>query len=197
MPQALQHRIIFLLAISIAHSCVAKPDEEASIHATGKSSEVLKSDFRSETEKIFPEVIFPYAHDECSFQYSSIDFCDEHHIDLYRDAISSHKINFANRYILLSIVERERYHQRSLVIVSPSTGAVYPFPFDAYSGPMKKNARIESDGILTFSLKSNEVCIDGALKVQREIKNGSFCFTFDNGEFDGYKTQYMYRNVPN
>ena len=190
-------RIIFLLAVLIANSCWAKSNEAASIRTTSASSGTLKYKISSETEKIAPEVIFAYVHDGCSFQYGSIDFCDAHHVGIYRDAISSHKINFSHRYILLSIMERETYHQRSLVILNPSTSKVYPFPFDSYSGPMNKNGRIESDGILRFSLESNEVCIDGALKIQHEIKNGSFCFTFDNGEFGGYKTQFMYKNLPN
>ncbi|WP_147675815.1 hypothetical protein [Xanthomonas massiliensis] len=187
------YRIIFLLAISMANSCSAKSHEETGIRSTSESSEALKSDTKSEPEKISPEVIISYAHDGCSFQYSPIDFCDEHHMNIYREAISRHKINFSNRYILLSIMEREVYHQRSLVILDPSTGAVYPFPFDSYSGPMKKDGRIASDGNLKFDLQANEVCIDGSLKVQREIKNGSFCFTFDSGEFGGHKTQYMYK----
>ena len=157
----------------------------------------VKAGEESKPGEVLPEVVFSYAHDNCSFQYSSVDFCDIYHMNSYRDAISDAKVNFSGRYVLLGIMEREIYHQRSLVILNPSTGMIYPFPFDSYSGPMEADGRIESDGILKFSLRSSEVCITGALKVQHEIKNGLFCFTFDNGTFSGYKTQYMYLDQPN
>ncbi len=75
-------------------------------------------------------------------------------------------------------------------MIEPGTGVVWPFPFDAYAGPLDGDGDPESDGVLEYSIDSSTVCIDGSLLVYRVIEEGRFCFTFQRGRFDGHSTHY-------
>ena len=100
--------------------------------------------------------------------------------------------NFANGLIVLDIPIRPEYHQKSLVVIEPESGVVWPFPFDAYAGPLDASGNPTGEGALEFSPDGNTVCIDGSLLVYRVINTGRFCFTYlGEGRFEGHVTQYM------
>lgn len=138
-----------------------------------------------------PVVAMPYAHIGCQYQYSTTDFCDYRHISAYKDAILHESTNFDSKYILTSIVDYHQYHESSLVVIDPITGSVWPFPFDEYAGSLDNNGNPTTHGTLLFSKNSNTVCIKGSILVYRVLNEGTFCFTFKDGTFSGYKTQYM------
>lgn len=138
----------------------------------------------------FAQVHFAYAHDGCAYLYSPIDFCDTMHKEAYVNALADAPPNFATDLILLDIPIYPEYHQKSLVVIEPDTGIVWPFPFDVFAGPLDSSGNPVSDGVLNFSKNSSRVCIDGSLLVYRVIEEGRFCFTFDNGRFEGHPTQY-------
>lgn len=144
----------------------------------------------------FDSVDIAYAHDECSFQYSPIDFCDERHVSEINNAIAHSAANFNRHYILLKIQEwrPSEHYGESLVAIDTLTGIVYPLPFDYYSGRVNmKNSRIVKEPTLSFSVERSEVCIDGSILVYRAINNGHFCFNFDGKRFTGFKTEYVHQ----
>jgi hypothetical protein len=143
----------------------------------------------------FDQVRISYAHDECSFQFSPVDFCDDRHVIEIKKAIATKAANFNEHYILLSIDEWKpsAHYGDSLVAIDTLTGIVYPLPFDYYSGQVNmKNSQIMKNPRLSFSLKSNKICIDGSILVYRATTNGNFCFEFDGEKFTGYQTEYMH-----
>ncbi len=143
----------------------------------------------------FDRVEIAYAHDECSFQYSPIDFCDERHVSEIKKAINQSTANFNGHYILLKIQEWKpsEYYGNSLVAIDTLTGIVYPLPLDYYTGEVNmKNARMVKKPKLKFSLKSSEVCIDGSILAYHATINGRFCFDFDGEKFTGSQTEYMH-----
>jgi hypothetical protein len=142
----------------------------------------------------FDRVEIAYTHNECSFQYSSVDFCDERHVSQIKDAIARSTANFKEHYILVKIQEwtSSEHYGNSLVAIDALTGVAYPLPFDYYSGRINmRNSRMLKKPKLNFSAKSGKVCIDGSILVFRATINGSFCFDFDGKKFTGFKTEYM------
>src|ERR1700761_4335593 len=89
----------------------------------------------------FNRVEIAYAHNQCSYQYSLVDFCDERHVSKINDAIIHSAANFNRHYILLKIREWKpsEYYGDSLVAIDTVTGIVYPLPFDYYSGKINMN----------------------------------------------------------
>jgi hypothetical protein len=142
----------------------------------------------------FTDVRITYAHEECSFRYSNIDFCDQRHIESIKSSLQEDKPNFFRHYILLPIQKGpDNYFQRSLVLIDTYTGVVYPLPIDSYSGHTLKNSYVTKHvGELSYSLNSNRICILGSIFTHGMVKNGKFCFTFLGDRFSGYKTIYMY-----
>lgn len=141
----------------------------------------------------FTEVKIPYARDECSFQYSNVDFCDQRHMAAINTAIRDLRPNFNGYYILLPIQEGPAtWLQKSLVVIDSRTGAVYPLPIDAYSGRTHPNSYVsENAGQLSYAVDSAHLCIVGSIFEHRMVKNGKFCFDFTGDRFTGYKTIYM------
>lgn len=160
-------------------------------------SDAASADVQAQTELLpqsragFAQVQFAYPHSRCAYPYSPTDFCDTTHRSAYARALEDAPANFANGLILLDILTRPEYHQKSLVVLEPDTGIVWPFPFDAYAGPLDADGNPTAEGTLDFSSDSNTVCINGSLLVYRVIETGRFCFTFDAGKFEGHTTQYM------
>ncbi|MBB4515703.1 hypothetical protein [Paraburkholderia fungorum] len=139
----------------------------------------------------FSKVEIAYRSQDCSFQFSPVNFCDDKHVAAINSALSEQAPNFNGHYILLTISEYPRYHQRSVVAIDTNTGVVYPLPIDAYSGPTDKSGNTSKDGKVTLDLKSNKVCIDGTILVYRALEHGKFCFTFEGHKFVGHHTTYM------
>lgn len=142
----------------------------------------------------FDHVEIAYSHNDCSFMYSPVDFCDERHASIIKNAIATGEANFDRHYILLKIREwrPSEYYGDSVVVIDAQTGVVYPMPFDYYSGKINmKNSKIARKSKLNFSANSNVVCIDGSILVYRATSNGYFCFYFDGKAFSGYHTEYM------
>jgi hypothetical protein len=141
----------------------------------------------------FDHVEINYTHDGCSFQVSPIDFCDARHVKIIKSAISGKSANFNRHYILLSIEEWPPSPDgRSLVAIDTLTGIVYPVPIDSYQGRMYDQGNFSGKPNLSFSLKSNRLCIKGDILVYRGNTDGHFCFDFDGEKFTGYHTEYMY-----
>lgn len=138
------------------------------------------------------QVQFAYPHSRCAYLYSPTHFCDDLHQHAYARALESMPANFADGLIILDIPTRLEYHQKSLVVIEPDTGIVWPFPFDAYAGPLDASGSPIREGTLEFSPDSKTACIDGSLLVYRVIDTGRFCFTYlGEGRFEGHITQYM------
>ncbi|MBU9348065.1 hypothetical protein KTE11_25495 [Burkholderia multivorans] len=149
----------------------------------------------SEGNHAYTEVKISYATSEltkCSFQYSSIDFCDEKHVAVYNEVLGEKSANFNGHYIILVYPEFKEYHQRSVVAIDTKTGVVYPLPIDAFSGFMRGRSVAKDEGKISYSLKSNKVCINGAILVYRAFEEGNFCFEFVGDKFVGHHTEYMY-----
>lgn len=127
----------------------------------------------------------------CSFQYAPVYFCDDRHIAEIKEAIETKASNFNGHYILLPILERKEYYQRSLVAIDVETGVVYPLPFDFYSGDIDKKGAIHNYGRILYSLGSNRVCILGSIVAHRQIDSGKLCWDFDGAKFVGHYTPYM------
>jgi len=127
----------------------------------------------------------------CSFHGSPVDYCDDRHIAAINEAILSQSPNFNGHYVLLSVPERENYYQSSLVAIDSNTGIVYPLPIDFYSGHAGKKGGADNLGKLTYSLDSNNVCIDGSIFVYRAEEDGIFCFSLQGDRFTGHHTTYM------
>lgn len=125
-------------------------------------------------------------HDECSFSTSPINFCDDRHSVIINKAFKEQLPNFFKNYILTSIPERQKSHQRSIVTINSLNGEVYPVPIDVYSG--RDSIK---DGEITFNLASNKLCIEGDILVYKVIKSGHFCFFLEEDKFTGYSTAYM------
>ncbi|WP_217104086.1 hypothetical protein [Burkholderia multivorans] len=143
----------------------------------------------------YTEVKISYATSEltkCSFQYSSIDFCDEKHVAAYNEVLGGKSANFNGHYIILAYHEFKEYHQRSVVAIDTNSGVVYPLPIDAFSGFMRGRSVAKDEGKISYSLKSNKVCISGAILVYRAFEEGDFCFEFVGDKFVGHHTEYMY-----
>lgn len=138
-----------------------------------------------------PMLDFGYASQACSFLHSPVDFCDARHVRLIREAIATRKPDFAQHYAVLSIAEWPVYHQRSVVAIDLRNGVVHPLPIDAYSGPVGTGDSATRPGKLRYGLDSNRLCIDGAILAYRELRDGSFCFTLEDGRFTGHRTPYM------
>lgn len=139
-----------------------------------------------------PKVKINYSNQEgCSFLYSPVDFCDTHHTKIVSEAIRELQPNFNKRYILITIIERTAYHQKSIVAIDPHTGNFYPVPIDFYSGTPSKNDPEGEHGKLTYRIDSNRLCINGDIVVYRSIKTGEFCFLLEDEKFTGYHTTYM------
>jgi hypothetical protein len=139
-------------------------------------------------------VVIGYPHDECSFRFSPVDFCDQKHLEKYRAALDARSVNFDNHYVLLSMQEWGG-GEKSLVAIDKITGAVYPVPIDSFfsfaDGKEKgKKARLE------FSKWNNEVCIYGSILVYRATETGRFCFRLEGERFVGYHTTYMGNDQP-
>lgn len=143
-----------------------------------------------------PMLDFGYASQGCSFLHSPVDFCDARHIRLIREALATRKPDFAQHYAVLSISEWPAYHQRSVVAVDLRNGAVHPLPIDAYSGPVGTRDSATSDGRLRYGLDSNRLCVDGAILAYRQLRDGTFCFTLQDGRFTGHRTPYMVSPQP-
>lgn len=139
----------------------------------------------------FAQVQFAYPHSRCTYPYSPTDFCDTTHRNAYARALESAPANFANGLVLLDIPARPEFHQKSLVVLDPDSGIVWPLPFDAYAGRLDTHGNPTGEGTLEFSSDSSTVCIDGSLLTYRVIETGHFCFTFNGGRFEGHITQYM------
>lgn len=139
----------------------------------------------------YSSVHIAYASDECSFQFSPVDFCDERHLAEIKNAINVSKPNFNGKFILLSLPERSQYLQRSLVAIDTTSGVVYPVPIDAYSGVTNEDGFPRRLGRLKFDLHSSKVCIYGAIVAYHMIEDGKFCFVFDGDRFVGHHTPYM------
>jgi hypothetical protein len=135
--------------------------------------------------KIKIQINYP-NHDDCSFSTSPVNFCDDRHTAIINKAFKEQSPNFFKYYILISIPERVKYHQRSIVAINSLNGEVYPVPIDSYSG---RNS--VEDGKVNFNLTSNELCIEGDILVYRAIKSGYFCFSLEGDKFTGYPTTYM------
>lgn len=135
-------------------------------------------------------VEFAHPHSRCAYPNSPTDFCDSTHRSAYARALEDAPANFANGLIRLDIPTRPEYHQKSLVVLEPDTGVVWPFPFDAYAGSPDTDGNPISEGTLEFSSDSSTACIGGSLLVYRALKAGRFCFTYDSGRLEGHSTQY-------
>ncbi|WP_240324416.1 hypothetical protein [Trinickia diaoshuihuensis] len=140
----------------------------------------------------YANVRIAYPSDECSFQFSSVDFCDEKHLTEIKRAIAERRPDFGGKYILLSIPEGSpSFFQRSLVAIDTTTGIVYPVPIDAYSGATDGNGYAKSVGKLKYNIHSNQVCITGAIFMHRMVEDGNFCFALKEDRFVGHHTPYM------
>lgn len=183
--------LLAALLISISQSaCNAQPLPNQSEAQDPSLQRVLQDSPRDQARASVVQVQFEYPHSRCAYPYSPTDFCDAVHINAYRDALENKPENFANGLILLEIPTRPEYHQKSLVVIEPDTGVVWPFPFDAYSGPIDEAGNSIGDGTLEYSANSSTVCIEGALLVYRALETGRFCFTFNGGRFEGHVTEY-------
>ena len=193
--------VLAALLISISQSgCKAQPLANKGEAQDNSSQRVLEDSPRADskshgsvigqTRASFSQVQFKYPNSRCAYLYSPTDFCDAVHINAYRDALESKPKNFADGLILLDISTRPDYHQKSLVVIEPDTGVVWPFPFDAYSGAIDEDGNSIGDGVLEYSADSSRVCIEGALLVYRVLETGRFCFIFDGGRFEGHVTAY-------
>ena len=162
--------------------------------ALGITLEGCASQHTSEPNKADPthKVKINYrSQDGCSFPYSPVDFCDAHHTQIVSEAIRTIQPNFNNHYILITIMERTEYHQKSIVAIDPNTGYFYPVPIDFFSGTPSKNDPKGENEKLTYRIDSNHLCINGDIVVYRSIKTGEFCFLFKDEKFTGYHTTYM------
>lgn len=139
----------------------------------------------------FTRVDIVYESQGCSFAFSPVDFCNEKHLAAYKEAISTRKADFAGHYILLSVSERPRYYQRSVVAIDVNTGVVYPVPIDAYSGNGDSTGNAHGDGVLEYKVSDSRICIKGDILVYRAIDTGTFCFKFEGNKFTGHHTEYM------
>lgn len=139
----------------------------------------------------FTRVEIPYTKNGCSFQGSPIDFCDERHLAEIKKAIATMKPNFNEHYILLPILERKKYFQKSIVLIDTVSGIVYPLPIDFYSGYANNKKGASNFGTIKYSLNKNTICIEGSIFVYRSEKDGVFCFYFNGTTFSGYRTTYM------
>ena len=142
----------------------------------------------------FSHVQIAYSHNECSFLYSPVDFCDERHVSEIKNALGNQVANFDGHYILLKIKEwrPSEYYGNSIVAIDTESGVVYPMPFDYYTGEINMtDAKVTKRPGLTFSAGSKKVCIDGSILVYRATTNGHFCFYFDGHKFSGFHTEYM------
>lgn len=182
-------------ACSVQPASIQNSDGKPS-PATGTESDTLTAATMHRVEPAaqaranVAQVQFAYPNSRCAYPYSPTNFCDAVHTAAYAHALESKPVNFAERLILLDISTRPEYHQKSLVVLEPETGVVWPFPFDAYSGEIDAHGNPTGEGSLEFSINSSTVCIEGALLVFRALESGRFCFTFNNGTFDGHNTQY-------
>src|SRR5690606_24811373 len=137
------------------------------------STVAVQPAFAGSPEK--PEVIINYNnHNNCSFLYSPVNFCDSYHIDAVSKAITELEPNFNHTYILLAITEHPEYHQKSIVAIDSSSGHFYPVPIDSFSP--SESAVEGADEIIEYDLESNRLCINGDILVYRSIKTGNFCF---------------------
>jgi hypothetical protein len=150
---------------------------------------------KSTSNHSFDHVEMGYSHNECSFTYSPVSFCDERHISEIKNAIAEEVPNFDEHYIILKIKEWGDldYYGYSVVVIDVRTGVVYPMPFDYFSDRVGAAGSV-ADKIkkLVFSTKNNKICINGAILVYRATTSGKFCFYFDGSKFTGYRTEYMY-----
>ena len=128
--------------------------------------------------------------DLCSFQYSPVYFCDERHISEIKKAIEVGRPNFNEHYILISILERKRYFEHSLVAIDSETGVAYPFPFDSYSGYMDSKGNAHDYGRVAFNRDDNQVCVYGTIVAYRATDSGKLCWRFEDGKFVGHRTPY-------
>lgn len=128
--------------------------------------------------------------DLCSFQFSPVYFCDDRHISEIEMALETRHPDFNHHYILLSILEREEYYERSLVAIDTETGIAYPFPFDFYSGRVDARGNVHDYGRVTYSLNDSHVCVTGSIVAYRETDSGKLCWDFNNGRFVGHRTPY-------
>ncbi|QBG94623.1 hypothetical protein [Xanthomonas oryzae] len=151
----------------------------------------LAEEFGSKLAPDFTGVEIEYRADGCSYRYSPINFCDERHLKLIKDALKNNSINFGKKYILVSIPERKRFFENSLVAIDAETGVAYPFPFDFYSGKTDKAGNSHGDGIVHYAINSDQVCIDGSIMAYKEMQNGHLCWKFDAGRFVGQRTPYL------
>lgn len=155
----------------------------SSVHAAGSRSTAMNHEFKV--------IRINYrTGDQCSYQYSPVDFCDDQHISAIKNAIVMKRPNFNRHYILLPISERNWYHGHSLVAIDVETGMAYPFPFDSYSGYMDSKGNVHGDGRLSYSLDSNQVCVSGSIVAYRETDSGTLCWKFEGGKFVGHRTPY-------
>lgn len=193
--------IILSLLLLSQTACSVQPPANQSTNlrpppSTGTKSDTLTAatthpvEPASQARASVAQVQFAYPSSRCAYPYSPTNFCDTVHTAAYTHALESRPVNFAERLILLDISTRPEYHQKSLVVLEPETGVVWPFPFDAYSGVIDTRGSPAGEGSLDFSINSSTVCIEGALLVYHALDNGRFCFTFNNGTFDGHNTQY-------
>lgn len=136
-----------------------------------------------------PKVNIGYkSQDGCSFMYSPIDFCDDRHMEAIRGALKDRAPNFANKFILITISERDEYNQVSVVAVDSVTAEVYPLPIDSISGVKGKTGK---NGDINFKLNENKICIYGDVLIYKSIKERELCFVLEGGRFVGSHTAYM------
>ena len=123
----------------------------------------------------------------CSFKVSPVNYCDQRHILLYKDALLNGSVNFNQKFILLPILEYPQYNQYSLVVINSENGTVYPLPIDWYESEMNGKEALK------FNLDTNRVCINGSgWHYKQEDKGKDLCFQFDGERFTGYQTNYMH-----
>ena len=144
----------------------------------------------------FGGVRINYPHDECSFNYSPIDFCDQKHVDAYNLALQAEPVNFNRHYVLLPIKEWSDGDENSIVAIDKDTGVVYPVPIDTFFASSASKKGKKDRAKLIYSKDGNSLCIIGSISVYRSSQTGKFCFQFEGDRFTGYHTTYMGHDRP-
>jgi len=130
-------------------------------------------------------------HKNCKFVGSPIDFCSPKFTAAYREALDNRDADFNHDMILLALDSRLEYMQQTLVAISPLHRTIYPFPFDFFSSSFSATKK-KAKGTLVYSLRSNSVCIKGAILAYRSVQDGQLCWRFIDQQFSGEITPYTY-----
>ena len=151
----------------------------------------------------FAETVDGYTIRNCTVDPSnsgSYNFCKPSLIKKYAKAATAQNINFANKYVLVSIKSKipntDEYYTY-YAAVNPATKTVYPFPFTVYDDKFSSN--VES----VISKKSDLLCLDSRYHADGGnpmisaygggTTKGLMCFKFDPNFDYNFYTEPSYK----